>query len=246
MNYIPDNDDILNWSVAFNDKEYITAGPRPPGSARCFAPIQHRRRRARPRHIGVDRLYVSWTLFLRGAGVLPDQRQLLGRPRPFVVAAERGQRQRAVLHRRVRRGQCKDNQGSVPTVNPTTGELWVGFMNCDTPDENQYLVVTLGRRRPDVPGAVLRVVDVRHQLPAGHEPAGLHRPGAQTRSTLTNCCFRINSYGNIVADKRGGEFADDLYIVLDDNRNGQRTSSNVDVFFFTSNDGGRRGSARRG
>ena len=37
---------------------------------------------------------------------------------------------------------CTDSQGSQPTVNPTTGQLWVGFINGDTEDEDQYLVVT--------------------------------------------------------------------------------------------------------
>jgi fumarate hydratase class II len=62
--------------------------------------------------------------------------------------------------------------------------------------------------------------------------------GQGRRNVLTNSCFRVNSYANIVADRRGGAFADDLYLVLDDNRNGSRQSSNVDVFFFTSKDGG--------
>jgi hypothetical protein len=55
---------------------------------------------------------------------------------------------------------------------------------------------------------------------------------------LTNTCFRLNSAGNVVVDRRGGEYADDLYLVFSDNRNGTRASSNVDVFLFTSTDGG--------
>jgi len=62
--------------------------------------------------------------------------------------------------------------------------------------------------------------------------------GQGNRSVLTNSCFRVNSYGNISADPRGGAFADDLYAVIDDNRNGQRVSSNTDVFLFKSTDGG--------
>jgi hypothetical protein len=62
--------------------------------------------------------------------------------------------------------------------------------------------------------------------------------GQGGRSVLTNSCFRVNSGGNMVVDRRGGEFADDLYLVFSDNRNGQRVSSNTDVFFFTSKDGG--------
>ncbi len=44
--------------------------------------------------------------------------------------------------------------------------------------------------------------------------------------------------GAIVADKRGGDFADDLYLVMSDNRNGTRDSTNSDVFLFKSLDGG--------
>jgi len=55
---------------------------------------------------------------------------------------------------------------------------------------------------------------------------------------LTNSCFRVPSFGNIVVDKRGGAFADDLYVVYGDNRNGTRVSSNSDVFLFKSTDGG--------
>ena len=43
---------------------------------------------------------------------------------------------------------------------------------------------------------------------------------------------------SIVADKRGGAFADDLYVVLVDNRNGTIRDSNNDAFFYKSTDGG--------
>ena len=43
---------------------------------------------------------------------------------------------------------------------------------------------------------------------------------------------------SIVADKRGGAFADDVYVVLVDNRNGTIRDSNNDVFFYKSTDGG--------
>ena len=41
-----------------------------------------------------------------------------------------------------------------------------------------------------------------------------------------------------MADKRGGAFANDVYVVLDDNRNGTIRDSNNDVFFYKSTDGG--------
>jgi len=38
---------------------------------------------------------------------------------------------------------CDDSQGSQPTVSPATGQVWVGFLNGDTVDEDQY---SLSRR----------------------------------------------------------------------------------------------------
>ena len=55
---------------------------------------------------------------------------------------------------------------------------------------------------------------------------------------LTNSCFRVNARGAITVDKRGGAFADDLYLVIADNRNGTRASTNTDVSLFKSTDGG--------
>jgi len=43
---------------------------------------------------------------------------------------------------------------------------------------------------------------------------------------------------SIVADKRGGDFADDVYVALYDNRNGTIRDSNNDIFFYKSTDGG--------
>ena len=56
---------------------------------------------------------------------------------------------------------------------------------------------------------------------------------------LTNSCFRTAAAGNVVVDKRSGDFKDDFYVVLADNRNGTRASTNGDVFFLKSKDGGR-------
>jgi hypothetical protein len=46
------------------------------------------------------------------------------------------------------------------------------------------------------------------------------------------------SAANMVVDRRSGAFANDLYMVLSDNRNGTPAKSNTDVFFFKSTDGG--------
>ena len=66
-------------------------------------------------------------------------------------------------------------------------------------------------------------------------------PAARARPApcSTNSCFRADPIMNsIVADKRGGAFANDLYVVLVDNRNGTIRNSNNDVFFYKSTDGG--------
>ena len=124
-------------------------------------------------------------------------------------------------------------------MNPTTGELWVSFENFNTPDENQYLVVrsTDGGGTFAGPFFVSTVFDVNYPR-SGSNRLDCTARGQGGRSVLTNSCFRVNAGGNIVADRRGGEFADDLYLVFSDNRNGSRQSSNTDVFMFTSKDGG--------
>jgi hypothetical protein len=59
---------------------------------------------------------------------------------------------------------------------------------------------------------------------------------------LTNSCFRVNAAGAVAVDKRGTSmtsgFGDDFYLVMSDNRNGTEASSNTDVFFFRSANGG--------
>ena len=68
MSFQPDNNDLLDGSVNFNDKEYITTGPRPTGvAAQCFDP-NHAPAPCNPDAVGVDRVYVSWTLFLATGG----------------------------------------------------------------------------------------------------------------------------------------------------------------------------------
>src|SRR5205085_4133421 len=83
---------------------------------------------------------------------------------------------------------CSDNQGSEPTVNPTTGQLWVGFINGDTTDEDQYLVVTStdGGNTFSPPSRVDTLYDV-------NEPRGVNgrtdcnaRGQGSTRAVLTN------------------------------------------------------------
>jgi len=240
--YNADNDNVLNGSVPSHDKEYIAAGPRPAGvTPTCFAPISKTPIPAgspgcTADKIGPDRLYVSWTIFFGNTATInfsySDDRALSWSPARVVDGS-------APFCGFGVGNNCDDNQGSVPTVNPTTGELWIGFENFNTPDENQYLVVrsTDGGQTFQGPFFVSPVFDVNYPR-SGQNRLDCTSRGQGGRNVLTNSCFRVNAYGNIVADRRGGEFADDLYVVLDDNRNGQRTSSNTDVFFFTSKDGG--------
>src|SRR3954471_96816 len=242
VNYTPDPDNILNGDVPFNDKNYMTTGPRPAGvQPTCFAPISRTPIPAGQPGcanslIGPDRIYVTWTIFDEDSSKIfvsysDDRAYSWSPPTPIsggaafcVGGADSG---------------CDDNQGSVPTVNPTTGEVWVGFENFDTPDENQYLVSRSvdGGQTWQGPFFVSLVFDVNYPR-SGQNRQDCTARGQGGRNVLTNSCFRVNSYGNIVADRRGGEFADDLYIVMSDNRNGQRVSSNTDIFFFTSKDGG--------
>jgi hypothetical protein len=135
---------------------------------------------------------------------------------------------------------CNFNQFSVPTVSPHNGYLYVAWMNGNTPDENQYLMVrsTDGGNTFAGPFHITPLYDINFPR------AGLTRPDCTARGqqanriVYTNSCFRSNAGGNIVVDKRSGAFADDLYVVISDNRNGTGASSNADIFLFKSTNGG--------
>jgi hypothetical protein len=238
-----DNDTRLNGSVPAYDKEWMTAGPRPDGvQPTCFTPITHTATACNPAVIGSDRLYVTYSLF-SGAGSAQifieysDDQARSWSPAHFIAGSG------AFCAAGGRPGNaCADSQGSEPTVNPTTGQLWVGFINGDTVDEDQYLVVT------STDGGVTFSPPVRvDTLYDVNEPRGVNgrtdcsaRGQGSTRVDLTNTCFRADPiFNSIVADKRGGDFADDVYAVLYDNRNGTIRDSNNDVFFYKSTDGGK-------
>jgi hypothetical protein len=243
----PPAGNILNFSVTFNDKEYLTTGPRPAGvSPVCFKPETKTQVPAGapgcPNDIiGVDRVYVTWTSFSNPSGVpgaITDSKivmsfsddmarswspaKVINGSAPFCTGAFAGGT------------ACDDNQYSVPTVSPATGHLYVAFENFDTPDENQWLVVrsTDGGATFAGPFWVTPAFDVNLRLKADCVARGA------SRVHLTNSCFRVPMTGAIVADKRSGAFADDLYLVMEDNRNGTRDSTNSDVFFFKSLNGG--------
>lgn len=238
--FTQDNDLLANSSVPFNDKNYMTAGPRPAGvNPTCFGPTTRAPVACNPDVVGVDRLYVTWTIFnftTNTANIYvsysDDQARSWSSPKvisgsaPFCAfgATPTG---------------CDDNQFSTPTVNPTTGALYVAFENFNTPDENQYLLVrsTDGGNTFQGPFFVTPVFDVNYPR-SGSNRLDCTARGQSRRSVLTNSCFRVNAGGNVVVDQRGGEFANDLYLVMSDNRNGSRQSSNTDVFLFKSTDGG--------
>ena len=241
--YFRDNDTVLNGSVPSNDKEYIASGPRPAGvSPVCFAPISKATIPAgQPgcpnSAIGVDRLYVTWTIFAGPTATInlsysDDRGHSWSAPRPISGSAP-------FCAFGAQTNACDSNQFSTPTVNPTTGFLYVGFENFNTADENQYLVVRSrdGGNTFEGPFFVTPVFDVNYPRPSRGRLDCTAR-GQSNRSVLTNSCFRVNAGGNLVVDKRGGAFADDLYLVMSDNRNGTVLSSNTDVFLFKSIDGG--------
>lgn len=219
------------------DKEYIAAGPRPAGvSPQCFdqshAPITCDQLHT----IGVDRLYVTWTRFSRTAptsniyeSYSDDQARswspahLVSTSAPFCAFG-------------VSPTACDADQGSTPTV-AADGTLYVGYENFNTYAENQYFVSRSddGGNTFQPPSRVDTVFDINYPH------ALINRPDCAARgidrNVLTNSCFRVNAYGNVVVDKRPG-FENNVYVVFDDNRNGTPESSNVDVFFYRSTDGG--------
>ena len=239
VGFIQDNDSTLNGSVPAFDKEWITAGPRPAGvAATCFTPFTHTPTACAEGTVGTDRLYVTYSLF-SGAGSAQiflsysdDQARSWSAARyiagsgPFCFFFG---------------GNCRDSQGSQPTVNPTTGQLWVGFINGDTIDEDQYLVVTStdGGQTFSAPSRVDTLYDVNFPRGVNGRTDCTARGQGSTRAVPTNSCFRYDPiFNSIVADKRGGEFANDVYVVLADNRNGTIRDSNTDIFLYKSTDGG--------
>jgi hypothetical protein len=236
----------VNFSVTFHDKEFIGAGPRPAGvTPVCFdpatkAPIPAGSPDCPRSVIGPDRIYVTWTAFNNPPGPpdaivsstievsYSDDRARSWSPRRtingsalFCIGAVAGP------------GHCDDNQFSVPTVSPETGHVYVAFENFNTPDENQWVVVRSrdGGTTWEGPFFITPAFDVNFR----------GRPDCAARgagSSLTNSCFRIPMTGAIVADRRGGAFANDVYLVMADNRNGTRENTNTDVFFFKSTNGG--------
>jgi hypothetical protein len=240
VNFIQDDNAVLDGSVPSNDKEWITAGPRPAGvTPTCFTPITHTAQACNPNQVGSDRLYVTYSLFddVGSAEIFlsySDDRAHTWSPSKTIY----GSAQFCVFGANA----CTDSQGSEPTVSPTTGQLWVGFQNGDTTDEDQYLVVTStdGGQTFSPPSRVDTLYDVNEPRSTNGRTDCTARGQQNGRAVLTNSCFRMDPImQSIVVDKRGGAFADDLYVALYDNRNGTIRNSNNDVFFYKSTDGGK-------
>jgi hypothetical protein len=240
VTYFKDNNRDLDGSVPFDDKEWLASGPRPRGvGPQCFAPVTNDPVACNPAVVGRDRLYVTWTRFDTDgtANIMlsysDDQARSWADPRAISGSAPFCDG-----------GVCNFNQFSVPTVHPRTGLLGVAFENFNTEAENQYLFVRSrdGGASFEGPFFVTPVFDINYPLTG--EPPNENRPDCEERgqaggeSVLTNSCFRVNAGGNVVVDKRSGAFGDDFYLVMSDNRNGTPASSNTDVFFFKSTDGG--------
>jgi hypothetical protein len=239
VSFIQDNNARLDSSVPAHDKEWITAGPRPAGvQPSCFT-FLHNPRPCNPATIGVDRLYVTYSLFAAAGSPAGDAQIMLS----YSDDQARSWSPSKPIYGSASFcfGACRDSQGSQPTVNPATGQLWVGFINGDTEDEDQYLVVTSadGGQTFSPPSRVDTLYDVNFPRGVNGRTDCVLRGQGSTRAVPTNSCFRYDPiFNSIVADKRGGEFAHSLYVTLADNRNGTIRDSNTDVFFYKSTDGG--------
>ena len=234
-----------NFSVTSNDKEYIAAGPRPVRQPQCFKPVSKAPMNpgdpgCPAANIGPDRVYVTWSRFTNPAGTpgfITDSK---------IVMSYSDDRGHSWSAQKVISGSapfcgfafaggtaCDDNQYSVPTVSPSTGHLYVAFENFNTEDENQWLAVRSkdGGATFEGPFFVTPAFDVNLRLKADCIARGANRVH------LTNSCFRVPMTGAIVADKRGGDFADDLYLAWRTTAAGRATHEHGRVP-FKSLDGG--------
>lgn len=244
VTYFDDPDNVLGGVTfpPFDDKEWLAAGPRPAGvEPVCFTPTTRTPRECDPDVVGVDRLYVTWTRFDVAAEIMLSYSDDEGRSWSEAKAIS-GSAPFCAFG--LTPNACDSNQFSVPTVHPKTGLLGVAFENFNTPHENQYLFVRSrdGGDTFEGPFFITPVFDVNYPRSGSDRPDCGPRGQQNGRAVLSNSCFRVNSGGNVVVDKRGDSltsgFGDDFYMVFSDNRNGTRRSSNTDVFFFKSTDGG--------
>jgi hypothetical protein len=233
-----DNDTAPNGSIPFDDKEYIAAGPRPNGvQPQCFT-AAHEPTACDPSKVGVDRIYVTWTKFTATSSNImlsySDDQARSWSPQKVISGS-------AAFCAFGTGNNCDFNQFSTPTVHPQTGLLGVAFENFNTPDENQYLFVRSsdGGNTIEGPFFITPIYDINFPRAGISGRTDCITRGQQFgRIIYTNSCFRSNAGGNVIVDRRGGDFANDFYLVMSDNRNGTVISSNADVFLFKSIDGG--------
>ena len=238
---------VLNGDADFDDKEYNDAGPRPAGVApTCFAPFTKTPIPAGSpgcptSRISPDRLYITWTRFNKeGTGALIMESHSDDYARSWSAPKVIGGSANFCVGGLTAANACDNNQGSQPVVQPETGFVYVAFENFNTPGENQYLLVRSrdGGNTWEGPFFITPVFDINYPTSGNDRPDCAARGQQNGRRVLTNSCFRVNARGAITVDKRGGAYADDLYVVIADNRNGTRPSTNTDVLLFKSTDGG--------
>jgi hypothetical protein len=209
----------------FHDKEWMTTGPRPAGSALVPG--------TEARFTSPDRIYVTWTRFDFGPGgtsfvdapivsaFSDDGGRHWSQPRRISGSA----RFCSVQSGDADGNQCDENQFSVPIVDPRTGTVYVAYENFNTGGDGQYLIVrsTNGGRVWSRPTRITTVFDGPDRYPV-----------CQGSQTLDRMCARTNAAGNIDVNPNNGN----LYLTFADNRNGTAGNTNTDVLVVRSTDGG--------
>ncbi len=211
----------------FHDKEWMTAGRRPPGTPLVPGTDQG--------FVSPDRLYVTWTRFdfdEGGTGFVDSPIVIAysddqGRhwSAPVEVSGTSG---RCTFQTGDADGACDEDQFSSPVVDPRDGTLYVAFQNfnVDSREKSQYLLArsTDGGASWGTPRFVTDVFDGADKYPI-----------CQGSQTLDLMCARIDAAGNLDIDPRTGQ----LYLSFADNRNGTAADTNNDVFVTRSGNGGR-------
>jgi hypothetical protein len=200
--------------LVFQDKEFIAADR--------FTDSPHR-----------GRAYVTWTSFqeryLPGGfmGRAPIMTSWSDDGGTWSVPKEiSGFSSSACTDYNLRPGECDSNQFSYPTVAPN-GTVYVSFENFNTPGENQLMLVrsTDGGQTFSQPVRVTEIADINYPS------------NSDGRSTLTGCQLRVTAVANSAADP-SDPLGKTVYMVWADNRNGDETATNSDVFLARSTDGG--------
>lgn len=232
---------VLAVGSDFADKEWMAVGPRP-GTTQ---PLCRQASGSDPgtcQFVGTDRLYVTWTRFSCVGTAACVANGI------FEAHSDDGARTWSTAHQINGTSPlcdinglgvptpCTLNQPSWPAV-LADGTVVVIFRNTDTPAENQFLAVrsTDGGATFADPVRVGWAFDITYPTASS---AGLNCTGRGQQSgrpILRNSCFRVNSYGGPAAHPTQ---ANVLYFVWSDNRNGDSTNTDVDVFLCRSTDGG--------